>query len=63
MVSDIVKIHQDLQQGRISCTDLVEEKIRELKRNENKLKILNYLQSSINYNMCTIDEIYHSLYE
>lgn len=33
MESEIGKIHQDLQEGKISCVELVEEKIRELKAN------------------------------
>jgi len=41
MVSEIGKIHQDLQQGKISCVELVERKIEELKGNTNNTA--NYL--------------------
>ncbi len=41
MESEIGKIHQDLQQGKITCAELVDGKIIELKRNTNNTA--NYL--------------------
>lgn len=41
MESEIGKIHQDLQTGKTSCTELVEGKIKELKRSTNNTA--NYL--------------------
>jgi len=55
MVSEIFKIHQDLQNGEISCVDLVDQKIKELDGSPNNTA--NYLLTdSAKDNALKVDE-------